>query len=73
MKVYVLMAKEYEDVEIKGVFPTREKAEEEMKRIGYIDPNIKTYYGYEQYRCMDNEMEMEMNLSIIETEMKGEN
>ena len=73
MKVYVLMAKEYEDVEIKGVFPTREKAEEEMKCIGYIDPNIKTYYGYEQYCCMDNELKTEMDLYIIETEMKGEN
>lgn len=66
MKVYVLMAKEYEDVEIKGVFPTREKAEEEIKRIGYIDP-------YKHYHYMDNELKTEMDLYIIETEMKGEN
>ena len=63
MKVYVLMAQMYEDVEIKGVFATREMAEAEMKRIGRLSDRVKIYYGLEIYETDD-----EMELYIEETE-----
>ena len=63
MKAYVLMAQMYEDVEIKGVFATREMAEAEMKRIGRLSDRVKIYYGLEIYETDD-----EMELYIEETE-----
>lgn len=63
MKAYVLIAQMYEDIEIKGVFATKEMAEAEMKRIGHINDRVKLYYGLEIYKT-DNGME----LYIEETE-----